>query len=324
MLQYFQSAYLNRYLVLFTLALICWLPNLFLAPSWHHDPGAVFHIPKIEGISYYVVLAIAFTVTATAALLTNYIASDSGFSNKISTIGLMIFVLYSSSLVSFTSIQAFVLINLFLVFFVRLVFYIPESQTMPFLSFNAALLVGVASLFFIPVAYFIVLLWIALLIHRAADIRNILTATLGLLTPWLFAFLYFFWFDRLGDYFKILAEIVEINPGFLLSFDLLTYIILAIFMLLTLVSAFQATTKLTEKNINHRRNLIITLHFLVITTAIVVLYGKVSSSFLLLALPLTFVVTQSLKETSRKRFYNILLFTLALLIVANHYIHLLI
>jgi hypothetical protein len=324
MLQYFQSAYLNRYLVLFTFALICWLPELYAQTGPEVGLNAILTIPILHGTAYYIALALAFTVTITAALLTNQIASDSGFSNRISTISLMLFVLFSSSLVSFTNIQVFILINLLLVFFVRLVFLIPVSQTLPFVSYNATLLVGLASLFFTPAAYLVVLLWIALLIHRAADLRSFLTSILGLLTPYFFTFLYFFWYGRIDELFTTFTDIININVAFLLSFDIFTYIILIIFVFLTLISAFQATAKLTEKNINHRRNLMILLYFLIFMALIVGMFGKVASSFLLLAVPISLVVSQSLKETRKSRIYNIVLFTLAVLILANHYINLLV
>ncbi len=324
MLHYFQSAYLSRYIVVFALALIYWVPTFIILPEFSQDFNSFIVLPVFRGKALLFFTALAFATSLLTALIANQIASDSGFIGRVSTVGLFVFVLFSSSLASFPNYSAFILINLMFVLFIRLLFLIPESNTQIFLSFNAALILGVSSLLFLPVVYLIVVLWIALVIHRAGNPRNYIASVIGLLTPFLFTFIWFFWFDRLDEFVFAFESLLLINPGYLLSFQVLNYTILFIIMILTLISTLRATAKLTEKNINQRRNLMIILYFLLFVTTVAVLFGSYETALLILCIPSALLVSHSLQETKKARPFNMVLITLIVLVLINHYLKLLI
>lgn len=323
MLRYFQSAYLSRYIFVFVATLIYWAPSYFVIQSEELTQTAFFALPVIEGYLFFLLLTIFMVIAFLTALLTNQIAAESGFTGRISTVTLFIFILFSSSLPSFTSFTIFILANFIFVFLIRLLYLIPASNNPIFLTYNASLLLGAASLLYLPLVLLTPLVWIALLTHRSNDIRNYIASVTGLITPFLFTFIWFFWIDRLDDFILKFETLFQINPGYILSLDALSYAILFVIIVLTLISVLKATARLTEKNINQRRNIIITLYFQIFITILALLYGPSESVLLIICIPASLLVSHSLQQIRSAKPYNLVIVTLAILVLINQYMKLL-
>jgi hypothetical protein len=305
-------------------ALVYWAPDFFINPSYDPVRSSLIVLPELSGNLYYLLYIISFCIVLFTALILNQTASQFGLTVRISTLVLFVFVLFSSSLSTFTGYHIFILINLLLIFFIRLLFSIPDSNTQYFLSYNAALILGLASLIFLPLVYLFILLWIALIVHRANDLRNYIASLFGLATPYLFMFLWFYWNDHLDDFVPVFKSVLIIHPEYLLSLPVLDYIILLLIIVLTLISTLRATTTLTEKNINQRRNLMITIYFLLLIISIASLFGPFESTLLLLCIPSAMLVGHFLQNVNAIRYYHVMLITLSTLILINHYLKFLI
>src|SRR6185503_18765652 len=70
------------------------------------------------------------------------------------------------------------------------------------LIFDAGLLVSIASLFFFPYIVFILFIIAALMILRPFNLREYLMAILGLLVPYYFIGVYFFWYGKLPEFWQ--------------------------------------------------------------------------------------------------------------------------
>ncbi len=79
--------------------------------------------------------------------------------------------------------------------------------------FDAGLFASVASLFYFPTVIFFFLVWTGFVLLRAFNWREWLISFLGFIIPWLMVLTYYFWFDRLDDFF-----INQIGSGFSASY----------------------------------------------------------------------------------------------------------
>lgn len=67
--------------------------------------------------------------------------------------------------------------------------------------FDAGLFASVASLFYFPAVIFFFLIWTGFIVLRAFNWREWFISFLGFIIPWMMVLTYYFWFDRLDDFF---------------------------------------------------------------------------------------------------------------------------
>ncbi len=69
--------------------------------------------------------------------------------------------------------------------------------------FDAGLFASIASLFYFPSILFFFLAWTGFVVLRPFNWREWLISFFGLLVPWLLVITYYFWFDRLNEFFNV-------------------------------------------------------------------------------------------------------------------------
>jgi hypothetical protein len=306
------------------MALVFWLPTFLLLPVQYNYPASLIALPEAIGPVAYLFHAVSFLLLLFTGLMINQIASGTGFTARISTLVLFIYILFGTALASFTGYSIFFLIGLLFAFFLRLLYYIPDTEKTIILSFNTAMIPGIAALFFPPALYLILLLWIALIIHRSGYWKNFLASLMGLISPLFFVFLWYFWFNRTEVISNALSTLYAVDPAYLLEFGVMDYAILFLLVLLTLAATLRASASLIEKNINLRRNMILTLYFLVIITLIVILFGRVEKSLMMISLPAALLVAQTVQEIRKVKPYNFVFLVLLALVLVNQYLKILI
>jgi hypothetical protein len=324
MLRFFQSAYLSRYIMVIAMALVFWLPTFLLLPVQYDYQAILIVLPEANGQLTYLFHAVSLLLLLFTGLMTNQIGSDAGFTARISTLALFIYILFGTALTSFTGYSIFFLTGLLFAFFLRLLYYIPETEKTIILSFNVAMIPGLAALFFPPALYLILLLWIALVIHRSAHWKSLVASLMGLISPLFFVFLWSFWYDRTEVVLSALKTLFTIDPTYLITLHIMDYVILFLVVLLTLAATLRASATLIEKNINLRRNMILTLYFLLIITLIAILFGAVEKSLMMISLPAALLVAQTVQDIKRVKPYNFAFSILLILVLVDHYLKLLI
>ncbi len=119
------------------------------------------------------------------------------------------FILVSSLFVEFTLLSSALIANTFLLLALAKIFawYKKERVTAP--VFDTAFLIAIASLFFFPYVVFFLFVLTALMVLRPFSIREYLIAVIGLLLPYYFIGVYFFWVDQLPEFLHslVIAEL---------------------------------------------------------------------------------------------------------------------
>lgn len=115
------------------------------------------------------------------------------------------YILISSLFVEFTLLTSALIANTFLLLALANIFswYKKEKVTAP--VFDTAFLVSVASLFFFPYIVFFLFVLAALMVMRRFNLREYIVALIGLLLPYYFIGVYFFWEGRLPEFLHSLT-----------------------------------------------------------------------------------------------------------------------
>jgi hypothetical protein len=125
------------------------------------------------------------------------------------------------------------------------------------LTYVAGFLIGLASLFYLPFLLFFLFLLISFIIFRNIDPHEWIGSFIGLITPFIFLSVYYFWFDK----WTIKAH--EFLRYFLISFDPAPFretsflILSGIILILLIFGLMTGLARLSEKTIEIRKKTIL-------------------------------------------------------------------
>jgi len=325
MIRYFQSGYLSRYIVILFLALVLWIPSFIVHTNFEGTSLPFYQLlTGLAGNIYYLLMVIAFLIIIFSALVINNLCAETGISAKVSLLGGFLFIVVASALTFYIEMSPFIWVNLLLLLLLRLLYLFPSSTNHIALSYNAGFLVGAASLFFTQLFLFIVVIWMAFFIHRSSSWRNYAVALIGALTPFVFLFTWYFWIDQTDEFVMLALRFFDFS-GFsaFLQMNKLDIALLVILTVLVIFSVFQSFPHLRKKNINLRRNLQITLYFIILSVLIILLTGKVNS-FQLIVIPSSIILVHTFSNLKKGRWANIVLTVFISLIIVNQFLKLLV
>ena len=324
MLSLFRKAYFFNYLIGFVFIIVCWLPTFFIPQDTIASEVLKYDtILKTGFTNVYLLNFLGLFVTLISALILNHLNTEYGMTGKLMTFGVFFFSLLSVSLSPFAIMNPFILINFFLFFFIRNLFRLPIVENPIPLVFNSSLMLGFASLYFIKILFLILVIWIALIIHRTNSWRNYISSIIGIVAPYLFIVTWYFWSDQLDDFILKMKSllILTFNIGFAMEItDII--IILTILTIFVIVAVFKTLARLTEKNINLRRNLIICMYFLMVAVAVIILFGPGLNSLLITVIPASIILSNAFHNIRKIKIYNISFAVLAIFIIINQYLKL--
>lgn len=138
--------------------------------------------------------------------------------------------------------------------------------------------------------------------------------------PYLFLFTWYLWAGSvIGNANHMYEEYFFIRNFQLASFSL-NYLIIIIILLIISVSAINTLGRLREKNINLRRNLMVTVLYLAFAIALSWYYGKIMETALLIAVPAALLLANSTSQSKKLKLFTIVLYLLLGLILFNLYL----
>ena len=322
MLRYFNSAYFSRTVVLVFLAALIWLPSFLLpskmAVSLHPAPLYQFFL-FITGNNVYLHLSIAFVLSIVSALLLNQIATEYGFTEKISQLGTFVYILFSGALLSYTTMSTFILTNLLMLFFLQSLLKIAEAKEPLPLAFNASFILGMSALFYLPSLVFILLIWISLIVFRVGQWRNYMVSLIGLLLPLVFAFTWYFWNDQLTEAYSLFNSTFRFHMPYATDYSVTDWGIVVLLLVFILVSVIKTSNSLMEMNINVRQILLVSMYYLAIVFVLVLFFSMNASVSLLVVVPASLITASTLTLAKKTKWYEWTLKLVLIFILFNQY-----
>ena len=189
------------------------------------------------------------------------------------------------------------------------------------LLYKLGFLLGLASFFYLPVYLFMLYAFIVLFVLRFFNWREFVIPIVGFLTLYFFLAVWYFWFDQFNFVYTDYLRFFQSFDFIMFGFDILTIIILVIFVLLFLLSTlYLVKGKYYEKAISTREELKLSFIFMLISFIPIILYGgSMINSLIVLAIPLTIFISFYFCELKKIFLLNILTIFLILLMMINNY-----
>jgi hypothetical protein len=309
-------------LVIFTLAVVMLWLDAFIKPQ----PPLIFEyqtpLYQIIQVFFSHLPPIVNVITALLLLLVQaYILNAALSVNKIIPVNTFLPVLLYSVLMSYDPsllrIHPVLIANLFLILALRIILKIYNEKE-PYLQvFNAGLFVSLASFFYLPALIFIVFIWMAFFIYRVSTTREWIIAMAGLITPYLYLLVYYFWFDRVGDFYdKFISYFTHIEPLHLKS-NVFDYIFGILVSIITLLSFISMLGNRAGKVISLRKKILAIIYFFIISLMTYVYSGShiiyhSTESFVAIAMMMTFYFTTMKKIVWAEIFFSSLVLIIVL------------
>lgn len=183
---------------------------LFIEPVVFHVPASSNYLSQLIydvlnffiGDRVWIYHIVAWVLVFLQALYFNHLINYYRILQKPSYLPAMSYILVSSLLVEFTLLTPALLANTFILFSLSKILACYKKDTVLALIFDSGLMVSIASLFFFPYIVFFLFVIASLLILRPFNLREYLMAALGLLVPYYFIGVYFFWYGKLPEFWQ--------------------------------------------------------------------------------------------------------------------------
>ncbi len=320
MIRYFNTGYFSRYLLIFFLAIVLWMPG-FIYPQAYSGIISFGYdmLYYMSGSNVFIITVISFFITLLTAILLNLFSIESSISGKVSTLVMVLFVILSISLTGSYQNNPVIWINIIMSFVWINLMRLPNSQKKIAVVFNASFLIGIASLFYSQMIFMFILVMAAVFIHQVVNIRHLLVTIVGVITPYFFLLTWFYYTDRLLEESYDLFNGLQLHIMLPFPESILNLIVFFIIAALVVLSAIGLLGKLGEKNINTRRNLLITFTYFVIGLLIMFIFKSTLDFYLILSVPSAIMVSYWLSNVTITKWYNYTLVATLILIFVNQY-----
>lgn len=212
------------------------------------------------------------------------------------------------------SINPVLISNIFLLFALNSIFSIHTENTKFDNVFNSGFLISLASLFYFPTICFFILSWIGIALFRPEKSKEFIISLSGLIVPYLFVFVYYFWYDQLGNFIHTHFFSIKLNTPFAIEKKYIPYTLLVGIILF--FSLLKVLTGLNDAVIKLRRFRIILFWFLLITIAsFFISTESFTTHFTLLAIPLSVHFSTVIVDFRKKWKSELLLWLLILSLI---------
>ncbi|MGE0090325.1 MAG: DUF6427 family protein [Bacteroidales bacterium] len=173
--------------------------------------------------------------------------------------------------------------------------------------------IAIASLFWAPFIYFIILLFISLIIMRTFILREWIIALLGFLTPLFFMFVIYYVFipeqNSLELLYFIISELTV--PENIIHLNISYYVFFSFLILLIIVASIKVIGNYQSKKIKTRKYFEINWWYFFVAILLFAFLKRSSLEMVyLVALPVSFLLTEFFYSVRSKTILNIILFLL--------------
>ena len=263
--RYFKSGFAGQYITLGLIGLIIWgiaaiNPPLMAAPE---GPVPLYSLLYhwFSGIPYLAML-LGFLIVLFEAIWLNKIFSTHDLIRHNSSLAAFLFLLFISCFPPFLTLTPINLTIPFLLYILNALFKAYNETESVELVYSAGFFVALASLFYLPAILLYGFLLICFIVYRSFQWREWVSSIIGLVTPFLFLFVYYFLIDQLpsliemyGAYFSQLQFSLQLFQ----VISLLYIIMLGLIGLFAIFGLWDTLTRMSEKTVELRKKTIVVL-----------------------------------------------------------------
>ena len=223
-----------------------------------------------------------------------------------------LFVLITSGMADLRAMHPVYLAALFLILSIDRIFSTYDKESVHSNAFDSGVFLAIGSLFYFNLIFFFPLLWISFIILRPnVNWREYILTALGFILPWLAAFAYYLVTDGTDELIQTIKANFSPHQEFLRE-NLPIQIYIGFLVFFTLLASLFIITQYDGKKISSRRYFKAFFWIFLISVILVVANPAVSEEIIIiLAIPLTYLISNYLIFMKRQIWGEVLLYLLA-------------
>lgn len=259
-----------------------------------------------------------FVFIALLLLIVNFIVKKNKLTKDNSyALLLMVFLLGTFPEAMFS--YKIVLANIALLLGFRKIYSLRSGLDTKLKLFDACFWIAIATLLYSWSVFFVLLVYVAMIIHQKLTVKNLFIPIVGFLTPMIIYFTYCLYFENTAFFYNKFTY--EVNLDFS-SYRSLKLLIPLIYLLIALLwSLLKVTAKVVSVRNNFKFSWDVLLNHLLISAAIIVLAPtKNGSELFFLIFPSAVMVANLMHHIKSKIFRNAILCTFLLISVVVYFL----
>ena len=260
---------------------------------------------------------IAIVLVSAQAIYLNIIINNNEVLYRNTNLPALIYPMVISFMPQLLWLHPILFVNAILLFALNRIFSTYKHPNPLSRYFDIGFLIAMASLFYFPAVFLILLVFVSLAIIRPFVWREWVSTIIGLLLPYFFISVYYFWTDRL-NYFWLKVIPYQISDIFLLQ-SFYSYIskgIIAVTGIILILALIRLRTNFTKNAIKTREFQKITVVYLFLSILIyVITEDTFSYSIAITAIPASVLSAYYFLTLRKKWIYESLFFAWLLAII---------
>ena len=278
---------------------------------------------NLLGTNLIVQYIVAILLLLTQSFYFNYIVNKHELLWKASYIPALIYALFMSICKAYLMLHPLLFCNFFILIAVHKMLGTYRKEEAFGNIFDAGLYISIASLFYFPAIVLFPLVWVCLLVIRPFVWREWIISFLGFIVPYLFAFTYYFWLDKVGFFLfdKIFFPVSD--SKFSIASEPTSFIILVTTLLFVIAVSFIKLLNGLPVNTAFSGNVflfflwMIGLSFVSFFMAPILKFNYLAIA----AMPIAVYVANYFLNTQRLRLAEILFWIFLITIFYNQYVY---
>lgn len=248
----------------------------------HAAPLYVLLIGEISRFPFLLTLTSAILILGEALLIYHIIEKNEITGTK-SYLPSLVYIILMSLQPEMLSLHPIVIANLFMLLALHKLMQTYRKETAYSEAFDTGFFISLAALCYIPSLIFILLLWIGLIIIRPFIWREWVISLIGLILPWIFLIMYYFWNSKLNvlRYDAIYYTLMTTQKSFdALVFSFSEYLQIALLLVAAFFSSGRFLNDLNKSTVQSRSNLLLLLYFFIFAFISIFIAPSYSISYL--------------------------------------------
>ncbi|NVO02878.1 MAG: hypothetical protein HXX09_09290 [Bacteroidetes bacterium] len=255
----------------------------------------------------WIIVITAFGLLFFQTIILNNLATDHELPSKNTYLPALVYIVLMSSSVNAFPIHPVLFSNFFLLLALNIIFELYGKSESFVDILNISLLISLASLFYFPCIFFLLLFWIAFIIYRMFSLREWIISIVGIILPYFFLAIYYFWNDkllnRIQDYQKLLINLKH----FSLKISTYQIVLYSVIGAILLIAFYSLMTRTRDKAIKNRKFNSIIFWFLILGIVSIALSSNYSSfHFGIAFIPASILISNYFVQVKRKWFAEVL------------------
>jgi hypothetical protein len=324
LIRFFRSSFLIQYLALIIIGVTLWIPafinppvneteSSLVSPLYHFITGL---LPDIAWLPVLIALLLVFT----EAIILNIIFIYHDLVPKNSLLPALLFTLFMSSGAQFITLYPALLATFPLIFFLHQVYLLFEESENLNRTLSIGILAALSSLLYAPMLLLIFYIWIVFLIYRMLHWREWFISVIGFVLPYLYLGVYYFWLDKLQDFYDEYIDYTVNIFQFTATADIFQIAIWIIFaLLLVLPSVVKVLSTMGSHNIAFRRKMSATVWMALFAAFMIITQGDIGSNNILY-LPAAGIVAYHFHSVKKSAWNELVVLSYLILIGVHNYL----